>query len=163
MIIDKEKIKNDILSKNPEEFLKLYYIKEEEGNNVAKELVKIKYGISEDNIKAIEFCFWFCYHAEMLTQKIITGIEIKSGARKESIEKIINKLHFGDKISLMSELYSKSPKIKNTVKVLWKINDLRNSIAHGRFNELKYGNYHLSKLTGQIKIMTDYLKALKGI
>ena len=75
------------------------------------------------------------------------------------MNKIVDRRHFGDKISLISDLYIKEPKKDKFVKILWKVNDLRNSMAHGRFDELKYEGHHLSALKGQLKIVTNFMNS----
>ncbi|MFA5878043.1 MAG: hypothetical protein WC845_01625 [Candidatus Staskawiczbacteria bacterium] len=41
------------------------------------------------------------------------------------------------------------------------MNELRNSVAHGRFQELKYEGHALSDLKGQMKIIVDFMNVCK--
>lgn len=106
--------------------------------DLGRSLVRGRYQINDDDIEAVEFIFWTIYFLERVTQDMIIEAECKVGARREAIQKIIDKLSFGDKISIVSDLYVKNPKKSDLVKLFWKVNDLRNNIAHGRFNKLTY-------------------------
>lgn len=123
--------------------------------DLGRSLVKSAFGMSEKDIEAVEFVFWIAYYAERMVQEMIISIEVTLGARSEAVEKIVEKLHFGDKISVISDLYTNGPKKDALVIMLWKINTLRNAVAHGRFSELIYSDFHLSDLKGQIKLTMD--------
>ena len=47
---------------------------------------------------------------------------------------MVGKLHFGDKIGIIEELYS--GKKNNFIKLMRKIQNMRNDVAHGRFDDL---------------------------
>jgi len=113
--------------------------------------------INDDDIEAVEFIFWFVYFIERTAQDMIISAECGVGARREAIQKMVDKLNFGDKISIVSDLYVKNPKKDILIKLLWKVNNLRNDIAHGRFNDLTYGGHHLSDPKGQLKIVNDFI------
>lgn len=129
--------------------------------DLGRRLVRERYKINDDGIEAVEFVFWIVYFLERLTQDMIIGAECKVGARREAIQKIVEKLHFGDKISIVSDLYVKNPNNDALVKLLRKVNDLRNNVAHGRFSELIYGGHHLSDSKGQLKLINDFGKFVK--
>lgn len=154
LLSDPEKLIN-FLDNNPESI-----------NNIKKSIdsgrsfIREKYKMNNTEIEAVEFCFWFTYFVERETRNMIIYPEIMSGARLEAINKIIDRLHFGDIISLIADLYIKDLKKDNCIKMLWKINDLRNDIAHGRFDNLKYGEYYLSDPRGQLKIIMDFQHSL---
>jgi len=159
-------------SKSPEEFLKIMKgagldsAKMEE-DNLALKLASSEYeNIKPKSIKAINFCFWFCYIVEEMVTKSIVSVEVKLGARKEGIDGIMDELNFGSKISLLMNSYlcgmkdnSKKSEING---ILWTANKLRNKVAHGKFEELTYKGHHLSELLGQLWIIRDYVKALMG-
>ena len=126
--------------------------------DLGRRLVRESYKINDDGIEAVEFVFWIVYFLERTTQDMIIVAECGIGARREAIQKIVEKLHFGDKISIVSDLYVKNSKNDALVKLLWKVNDLRNNVAHGRFSELTYGGHHLSDSKGQLKLINDFIK-----
>lgn len=131
--------------------------------DLGRKLVREVYKINDEDIEAVEFIFWVVYFYERMTQDMIIQAECKSGARREAIQKIIDKLHFGDKISIVSDLYIKDPKKDDFIKLLWKLNELRNNVAHGRFSDLTYGGHHLSDSRGQLKLINDFGKFVKNI
>lgn len=160
-----EEIKK-LLFSNPDKLIDLL---EKEGKDLdevkkrldlGREIVRKKYKMNEREIEAVEFCFWFSYFVERETRNMIIFPEVRAGARVEAMQAIIDRLTFGDKISLISDLYVKDSKKDKLVKMLWKINELRNAMAHGRFGELRYGKYHLSDLRGQLKILIDFTNSL---
>jgi hypothetical protein len=128
--------------------------------DVARKLVKERYKMAEEEIHAVEFVFWFSYFVEREAQDLIVEPEVHIGGRRESIQLLVDKLHFGDKISIISDLYSENPKKDAFVSLMWKVNTLRNDVAHGRFNNLKYDGFELSDSRGQLKIVADLMNAL---
>ena len=126
--------------------------------DIGRTLVKSAFEIDENDIKAVEFVFWVSYFAERTIHEMICNVEEKMGARQDMLKKITGKLHFGDKISVISELYANGHE-DALVKLLWKINSLRNACSHGRFSELVYSGLHLADLKGQIKLTMDIKNA----
>lgn len=126
--------------------------------DLARSLVRERYKINDDGIEAVEFIFWVVYFIERITQDMIIEAECGVGGRREAIQKIVDKLSFGDKISIVSDLYVKNPKKEAFIKLFWKVNDLRNAVAHGRFSELTYESYYLSGSKGQLKLINDFIK-----
>jgi hypothetical protein len=158
------------LSKSPEDFIKIMEsagldsIKMENSNIALRLANSGNPEISEENTKAIDFCFWFCYIVERNIQKVIISVEEKIGSRKDSIERFLDEFHLSNKITLLTDYYlaeAKKEKRKKLKDILWKVNTLRNNIAHGKFDNLKYKGHHLSKLIGQLTIIKDYVEALK--
>lgn len=125
--------------------------------DLGRRLVRDKYKINDDDIEAVEFIFWFVYFIERITQDMIIEAECGVGARREAIQKMVDKLHFGDKISIVSDLYVKNRDKDGLIKLFRKVNDLRNAVAHGRFSDLTYGGHHLSDPKGQLKIINDFI------
>lgn len=121
--------------------------------DIAKKMVKESFDLSENQFEAVDFVFWIAYFVERESEELITYPEIQIGARKEAMESLVSKLHFGDKIKVMEELYTgkKDPFIK----LMRKIQDLRNDIAHGRFDNLNYGGYHLSDNRAKMKLVAN--------
>ena len=105
----------------------------------------------------IPFNYWLILEC---VSPVIIEPEVHLGGRCESIQLFIDKLHFGDKISIISELYSRNPKKDAFISFMWKINALRNDVAHGRFGNLKYEGLNLSDARGQLKIIADLMNAL---
>ncbi|MEK6935467.1 MAG: hypothetical protein AABW67_01645, partial [Nanoarchaeota archaeon] len=90
--------------------------------------------------------------------ELIIDPQVFIGAPKKTMESLVSKLHFGEKIKVMEELYisTKNPFIK----FMRKVQDMRNDIAHGRFNNLKYGGYDLSDNRGKIKLLAELRDSL---
>lgn len=161
--MENEEIEKLLFSK-PDKFVELLEKEGKDVNRIKKRLdlgrkiVRQGYKISDKEVEAIEFCFWFSYFVERRIRDMIIPPEVMAGANVGVMQTIIDRLNFGDKISIISDLYYKDSKKDGFVKILWKINELRNAMAHGRFDELKYGGYHLSDLKGQLKIFGDFTK-----
>jgi len=128
--------------------------------DIARHIVRDKYKMNDGSIAAVEFVFWFSYFVERETQDLIVEPEVQIGGRRESIEKLVDKLHFGDKISIISDLYVQNPKKDRFITLMRKVQDLRNDVAHGRFDKLLYDGYELSSARGQLKILGDLMNAL---
>ncbi len=128
--------------------------------DVGRNLVRERWSVGNQSIHAVEFVFWISYYIEREIRSLIIEPEVKVGARKLAIEKIVDKLHFGDKISIISDLYITNPKKDEFIKLVRKIQDLRNDVAHGRFDNLNYSDYSLSNLKGQIKLIIDLRNSL---
>lgn len=126
--------------------------------NLGRRLVREEFKINDNDMEAVEFIFWVFYYLERLIEDFIIGVECAVGAREEPFQMIIDKLHFGDKISIFYELYAKSGKKNDFVKFLRRVNELRNAVVHGRFSELKYKGQSLSDLEGQTKLVNDFIK-----
>lgn len=125
--------------------------------DLGRRLVREKYNINDVDIEAVEFIFWFVYFIERTTEDMIIRAECGVGARREAIQKMVDKLYFGDKISIVSDLYVKNRDKDGLIKLFRKVNDLRNDIAHGRFSDLIYGGRNLSDPKGQLKIVNDFI------
>jgi len=155
-----------MLKKNPDEFIKLLEKKKIDFDkfgselDIARKMIQDRFLMKKKDIDAVEFVFWFTYYVEREVQDLIVGPEVQLGGRKEAIQLIVDKLNFRDKISIISKLHIKNPKKNKFIKLLNKVNNLRNSVAHGRFDELKYGGYMLSDARGQLKITTNLMNAL---
>lgn len=122
--------------------------------------VKKRFGMSKNSIDATEFVFWISYYAERELRDIISSIEkTLSGISTPMIEGMIDRLHFGDKISLVEKHYA-GKSSEYLIKILWKINNLRNNVAHGRFDELVYEDLALSDAKGQLLLISDFMNAL---
>ena len=74
------------------------------------------------------------------------------------MEIIISKLHFGEKIKIIEELHTE--KNDPFIKLMRQVQDLRNHVAHGRFNELKYAGYLLSDNRGKMTLIANLMDAL---
>lgn len=161
-----EKILMKLIRKNPNDFITLIekssvdLKKSKDELDIARTLVKERFSMTKDQIDAVEFVFWFAYLVENEVQDLIIEPEVAVGGRKEAIKIIVDKLHFGDKIAIIENLYITKPKKDKLLTMLRKTNDLRNSVAHGRFDELIYGGYKLSDLQGQLKIVTDLMNSM---
>ncbi|MBP9782111.1 MAG: hypothetical protein KBC50_00010 [Candidatus Pacebacteria bacterium] len=87
----------------------------------------------------------------------INDYKVSKDIRFQSMETLVQSLYFSQKISVMEKHLSK--KDNPFLKMLRKIQNLRNHIAHGRLNDLIYEDYSLSSGEGQLKLITDLMNA----
>jgi hypothetical protein len=121
--------------------------------DIAKEMVKKEFSITDDQFDSVDFIFWISYFVERTAEDLIIYPEVSSGSRKKAIGVLVNKLHFGEKIKVIEELYIGE---KNEfVKLMRKVQDMRNDIAHGRFADLNYGGYNLSDNRARLKLIAN--------
>ena len=121
--------------------------------DIAKHLVRGKFSITDNQFEAVDFIFWIAYLVEREAGELIIYPEVQIGARKEAMEAIVSKLHFGEKIKVIEELYT--GKKDDFIKLMRKIQDLRNDVAHGSFDNLKYGGYNLSDNKGRVMLIAN--------
>jgi len=121
--------------------------------DIARKMVQKRFSLTDQQFKAVDFVFWIAYFVEREAEDLIIYPEVQIGARQRAIEALVNKLHFGDKIKIIEELYT--GKKDSVVKLMRKIQDMRNDIAHGRFDNLTYGGYHLSDNRGKLKLIAN--------
>ena len=121
--------------------------------NIARTMVKERYSLTDNELDVVDFVFWVSYFVERTAEELIVDPQVSIGVPKQTIDFLVNKLHFGDKIKVMEELYSL--KKDRLVKFMRIIQDMRNDVAHGRFNNLKYGGYNLSDNRGKIKLLAE--------
>lgn len=126
--------------------------------DISRSLVKDRFGLSEQQFDAVDFVFWIAYAVEREAEELIIYPEVNVGGREKAIKALVEKLSFSQKIQLIGELYtgSKDP----LVKLMRTIKELRNDVAHGRFDKLNYGGYHLSDSRGRLKLIGHYRDAL---
>ncbi|MEK7552286.1 MAG: hypothetical protein AAB534_02605 [Patescibacteria group bacterium] len=155
-----------MIKENPSEFIKFLedtgidFDKTANELDIARKLVQLKYSMDKKSINAVEFVFWFSYFVEREAQDLIVEPEVQLGARRRAVQILTDKLHFGDKISVISELYVENPKKDKFISLMRKVQDLRNAVAHGRFSELEYDGLDLADARGQLKILADLMNAL---
>lgn len=121
--------------------------------DIARKMVKERFSLTNEQFDAVDFVFWVAYFVEREAEDLIIYPEVKIGARQIAMDTIIGKLYFGDKIKIIEELYA--GKKDSFIKLMRKIQDMRNDIAHGRFNKLTYGGYDLSDSRGKIKLLAN--------
>ena len=127
--------------------------------NIARIMVKEEFSITDNDFEAVDFVFWISYYVEKSAESFIIKPEASVGAREKALEVIVNKLHFGDKIKIIEELYSS--KKDPFIKLMRQIQDYRNDIAHGRFDKLTYGGFNLNDNRGKLKLIANLRDALK--
>jgi hypothetical protein len=152
-----------IVDGNPDELIKWA---EEHGldfrelsKDVARDAVKKRFSLTEEQFDAVDFVFWMSYMVERDAEDLIIESEVLIGGRRKSIELLVSRLHFGDKIKFIEEIYSS--KEDPFIKLMRQIQDLRNAVAHGRFNDLKYGGYSLNDNRGKLKLIANLRDALR--
>ncbi len=121
--------------------------------DIAKQMVRLRFSITDNQFEAVDFIFWIAYLIEREAEELIIYPEVHIGARKDAMETIVGKLHFGDKINIIEKLYLE--KKNGLIKLMRKIQDLRNDIAHGRFDKLEYCGYDLSDNKGKIMLVAN--------
>lgn len=126
--------------------------------DIARKMVQKRFSLSNEKFDAVDFVFWISYFVEREAESLIIEPEVHIGARKEALEIIIGKLHFGDKITIIEELYTS--KKDPFIKIMRQIQDLRNDVAHGRFDNLKYGGYSLDDNRGKLTMIADLRDAM---
>ncbi len=127
--------------------------------NIARVMVQKRFSLTEDQFEAVDFIFWIAYYVEREAEDLIIYPEVQIGARQKAMDVMMGKLHFGDKIGIIEELYS--GKKDNFIKLMTKIQNMRNNVSHGRFDNLNYGGYNLSDNKGKMKLIAHLRDALK--
>ena len=64
---------------------------------------------------------------------------------------------FGQKIVFIQKNYNPEGKSDKYIEILRTIKNLRNDVAHGRIEDLKYGRYSLSDVRAQMKLTIDMM------
>ena len=121
-------------------------------------MVKRRFNLTKQQIDAVEFVYWMSYFIEAELKQMILFVEKNLGNKTNMLEVALDKLHFGDKIGLI-EIYNENSKSDSFIKMCRKINDLRNDVAHGRFEKLEYAGFSLSDTKGQLKLFADIKNA----
>jgi hypothetical protein len=125
--------------------------------NVLKKKVENTF-LTAAQIEAVESVFWATYLVEKDAANMISSIEKQLG-NTDIVDSLLNRLTFGDKISLVKERYNKSGLINPFVNFAWKVKTLRDAVAHQRFEELKYDGLDLSDKKSQFKFLIDLTTA----
>jgi hypothetical protein len=162
---------------NEEEIEKLFFsdpeelfsrIKENCGNlsfvkeiQLGKLLVRERFPglVNNKHEDAIDFLFWFIYGIEQEIRDAILYVEDKLGKNKSDAETMIDGMTFGKKIDFIEKNYVNDKGNNIYISFMREINKLRNHMAHGRLDELKYKGYFLSEPEGQLKIFADVRNA----
>lgn len=126
--------------------------------NVLRTRAKDQFKMTDGQMEAAESTYWGSYLVERNISEMISILE-KSSGNTDIVDDMLNRLSFGGKISLMNDRYNKTSQIKPFINMAWKINQLRNDMAHGRFNNLKYEGIDLSDRKGQFKFLIDLTTA----
>jgi len=122
--------------------------------DIARKMIEKKFSFTQEQFEAVDFVFWISYMVEKDAEDLIIYPEVQLGARQIAMDIIMERLHFGDKIRIIEKLYIN--KKDNLIKLMRKIQDMRNNIAHGRFDDLDYGGYKLSDNRGKLKLIAHY-------
>lgn len=127
--------------------------------NLSKASLKRHYSMTDEQIEAVEFIYWVSYLVERSISEMISSIEKALGTNIKMIDAMLGRLHFGDKISLIDDEYNLKGQIKPFITMAWKVNSLRNNVAHGKFNDLKYEGMDLFQTKAQFKFFIDLTTA----
>jgi len=128
--------------------------------DIAREMVRRKFSLTQEQFEAVDFIFWISYIVEKDAEDLIIYPEVQLGARQVAMDTMMERLHFGDKITIIEKLYTN--KKDNLLKLMRKIQDMRNDIAHGRFDKLNYGGYHLSDNRAKLKLIAHYRDVMRN-
>lgn len=157
------------LFSNPDKFFKLLESKDFNFSglkelDIPKLMVRERYKdlIKQDHFDAAESVLWISYFAEREIRESIFYVETKLGKNAEEIDEMLDKMTFGKKIMFIEDNYNQEGNSSAYIKILRSIKTLRNHMAHGRLNELKYGQYSLSDPRGQMKLTIDLMNAAKN-
>ena len=130
--------------------------------------------LTDKQVDTVSFVFWLVYMAEIDLESVIkeawamAGNGFSDEVRQRANELIqeqydgsrtinINKLDFFiDKIVVLEALYGKNERVK----MLYKLNDLRNDISHNRIHSLTYEGLSLDDRATKEKILIDYFETL---
>lgn len=158
---------------NEEEITKLFFSNPEElfskiktnGGNLdfvkklqlGKLIVKERFPglIDEKHEEAINFLFWFIYGIEQEIRNSILYVENQLGKDQKETEYKIDQMTLGQKIDFVEKHYIKNRENDLYISFMRSLNKLRNHMAHGRLDQLKYGGYFLSEPEAQLKIFAD--------
>jgi len=127
-------------------------IKPDTSLRIVKKILKF----TDSQTEAVQFVFWTSYLTEFILAKMISKVEKKYRATK-IIDSILDRLSLGDKISIFQDQFGLEKKSKSFIGIAWRINDLRNHVAHGRFNKLEYKGLDLCNAKGQLKLLSDLI------
>lgn len=125
-------------------------------------IVKTIFKLTDKEIETVQFVFWASYIAENILTQIISLAE-KNQRVTKIVDDILDHVSFGDKIVIFTDLYGGTKASKYFVSIAWKINELRNHVAHGRFNKLEYKGLDLSTIKGQLKLLTEFIYSLSQL
>ncbi|MCK4745179.1 hypothetical protein KAS41_03895 [Candidatus Parcubacteria bacterium] len=133
--------------------------------------------LDDDIIDTISFVFWICFMAEQdlknieyeslriakiaypegINEKNLKIIEEEYGIRLHKIDPndknhLERNIYFSDLIKIKEKLFGK----KNITKLLWKLNNIRNDLSHGRIDNLKYNSESLFLHSTKKRLLIDY-------
>lgn len=111
----------------------------------------------QENFEAAEAIFWLSYFAERELRESIFFVETQLGRNSKEIDAILDEMTFGQKIVFIQKNYNPEGKSDKYIEILRTIKNLRNDVAHGRIEDLKYGRYSLSDVRAQMKLTIDLM------
>jgi hypothetical protein len=115
---------------------------------------------SKKNFRDAIFCFKFISLCEKATTDIMKKFLKKNCDIDDNkvINSIIDDLYLTGKAKHIKSLF---PPIKPFSGFVTKLTDLRNNIAHGRFDNLHYGKSKISELSTKQKMFYDFFFSFK--
>jgi len=111
----------------------------------------------QENFEAAEAIFWLSYFAERELRESILFVETQLGKNPDEIDARLDEMTFGKKIIFIQKNYNPEGKSDKYIEALRVIKNLRNDVAHGRIENLKYGRYSLADIRGQMKLTIDLM------
>lgn len=128
------------------------------GKLLIRERYKENKVITDDHFKAAEFVLWASYFVEREVSETIVDVEVIEKKRDRlEVEVEIEKMTFTPKILFIAENYSSED--DPYIKALLEVKDLRNHLAHGRWEQLCYEGYSLSDKRGQILLTNKLMRS----
>lgn len=148
---------------------KLFSIIEKQGGSledikklgIAKIMIRERFPelIKKEHEEAVDFCFWFTYFVEREIRDTIIEVEKGLGKNIEDIDKLVDDMTFANKIIFIDKNYNTDLRSTTYINFLREVKNIRNNMAHGELDKLKYGGYHLSDPRGQLKILASLVNA----
>jgi len=142
-------------------------IKKISGDKLIETFSKGALKLKDEQINTVSFVFWLCYMAETdlndaISQAWNMAKQATQFPNQKAIDKIIkdmgfdfeNLKYFRDKIKVFEKIFGKTERVK----ILWKINDIRNDLSHNRIDNLTYDSENLSLRKTKEKITIDYFE-----
>jgi hypothetical protein len=120
---------------------------------------RYKERFSEEYFEAAESVLWISYLAEREIRDDILFIETHLGKDAAEVDAMLDEMTFGGKIKFINENYNTKGNSTTYIEFLRTLKNLRNHMAHGRLEELRYGKYSMADPRGQIKLTIDFMNA----
>lgn len=124
-------------------------------SDISKRMAIDFFKLKDEEVETADFVFWISYFVEKMIEDWIMNTKGCSVYTDEFIDIVISKETFGGKIFILEKLFSKKNEHKKLIKLIRTIQEMRNNVAHGKFQDIKYGGYNIADVRGRIKIIGE--------